>query len=118
MTAEGTRELATGNLFEGVPHSGQEELFTQLAGGAGARIERIVSFGQASPREGWYDQQEDEWVVLLRGRARLAFADGRPDLEMGPGDHVLLPALCRHRVAWTSEREPTLWLAVHFAATR
>ena len=32
----------------------------------GLRIERIVSWGQCSPEGFWYDQEEDEWVCLVR----------------------------------------------------
>jgi cupin 2 domain-containing protein len=34
--------------------------------------------------------------------------------ELKPGDYLLIPAHCRHRVAWTSSDEPSVWLAVHF----
>ncbi|MDA7946454.1 MAG: cupin domain-containing protein [Hyphomicrobiaceae bacterium] len=104
------------NLFRDIPESLPEELFTELASGGSTRILRIVSTGHTTPDGEWYDQEDSEWVVVLKGRARLSFADGRDDLEMGPGDHVLLPAHCRHRVAWTSPEEPTVWLAVHFDA--
>jgi cupin 2 domain-containing protein len=83
-----------------------------LAAGAEVRIERIVSTGQASPPGFYYDQESDEWVALLQGRARLAWEDGRTR-DLGPGDCVLLPAHERHRVAWTSSEPPAIWLAVH-----
>lgn len=41
----------------------------------GLRIERIISTGQSSAPDFWYDQPEAEWVVLLSGAARLRFAD-------------------------------------------
>ena len=75
----------------------------------GVRVERIVSDGQVSPPGFWYEQAEDEWVLLLQGEARLAYADG---VEQGlrPGDAVLIPAGSRHRVAFTAPR--TVWLAL------
>lgn len=76
------------------------------------RIERIVSTGQASPAGFWYDQEEDEFVLLVTGAARLAI-EGRPEpVLLEPGDWVNLPAHCRHRVEWTSAQPPTVWLAV------
>ncbi len=105
-----------GNLFRDLPGTLPEELFTTLASGGRTRIVRIVSTGHTTPEDEWYDQDDDEWVVVLKGRARLSFAGDSQDLEMGPGDHVLLPAHCRHRVEWTSPDEPTVWLAVHFDA--
>jgi cupin 2 domain-containing protein len=62
-----------------------------------------------------YDQDEAEWVVVLRGSAKL-FVEGAPDpLHMSAGDHLLIPAHSKHRVEWTTPDEPTIWLAVFFA---
>ena len=36
------------------------------------RIERIVSFGHSSPEGFWYDQDQHEWVLPLKGAARLS----------------------------------------------
>jgi cupin 2 domain-containing protein len=78
----------------------------------GVRVERIVSRGHVSPAGFWYDQTQDEWVVLLAGAAELSFADGRR-VRLAPGDHVHLPAHERHRVEWTDPAQETVWLAVH-----
>lgn len=77
------------------------------------RIERIVSMGHASPPGFWYDQQTSEWVLVLRGEARLAFENGET-IDLKPGDFVNIPAHRRHRVEWTTPNEPTIWLAVHY----
>ena len=69
--------------------------------------------GQASPPGFWYDQPQDEWVIVLRGAAGL-LVEGEPEQRLGPGDFVFLPARKRHRVTWTGPDEPTVWLAVHF----
>jgi cupin 2 domain-containing protein len=107
-------DTAVDNLFRDLPPRLEEELFTTLAAGGGARIERILSPpGQIEPGS-WYDQEWDEWVMVVRGGAALEI-DGEPGLvELGPGDHVVVPAHRRHRVASTAPGEPTLWLAVHF----
>lgn len=81
---------------------------------AGIRIERIVSTGQITPAGQWYDQDTDEWVLVVDGRARLRIEGEASDRELGAGDFILLPAHCRHRVVWTEEERPTVWLAVHF----
>ncbi|MCW5697577.1 MAG: cupin domain-containing protein [Bauldia sp.] len=92
------------------------ETFSALFERPGVRVERIVSTGgHASPPGFWYDQAEDEWVLVLSGTARIAFDDGR-ELTLGPGDHVTLPAHQRHRVSWTDPATPTVWLAVFTAA--
>ena len=106
----------SGNLFDKLP-SGREadERFETLLDRPGMRIERIVSTGQASPEGFWYDQPEDEWVVLLSGSAGLRFADEAAVCELKPGDWLLIPAGRKHRVEWTDAKAPSVWLAVHFA---
>lgn len=101
------------NIFDGVDIRADAERFDALLQRRGLRLERIVSHGQASPPGFWYDQPHDEWVMVLRGAARLE-VEGAPERYLAPGDHMLLPAHCRHRVAWTADDEPTVWLAVHF----
>lgn len=102
------------NLFSGIPADLPEELMEILAASENVRIERIVSRGHASPEDFWYDQDKDEFVLLVRGRAELAFA-GKPDvLRLEPGDYLVIPAHTRHRVVWTEPATDTLWLAVHF----
>ena len=99
------------NLFEDLRPT-EDERFDTLLDRPGVRIERIVSTGQASPPGFWYDQAHDEWVVVLQGSAGL-LVEGQPERTLRPGDVLLLPAHCRHRVTWTAEGEPTVWLAVH-----
>lgn len=106
-------DALVGSLLEGLPASPQpEELFTTLAALPGVRIERIVSTGQSSPDGFWYDQEWDEFVLLVAGSATLQ-VDGEGDRPLSPGDWVLLPARTRHRVAATAAGGPTVWLAVH-----
>lgn len=100
------------NLFAELPHSLPDELFTTLHEAKNVRIERIVSHGHASPEGFWYDQDQHEWVVLLKGAARLRFEN--ETIELNPGDFVNIPAHRKHRVEWTTPEEPTVWLAVHY----
>jgi cupin 2 domain-containing protein len=106
----------SGNLFADIPPNLAEELLQILWQTPHLKMERIVSRGQATPEGQWYDQDTDEWVVLLKGAARLRM-DGRDaTMEMKPGDYVLLPAKLRHRVEWTAADEDTVWLAIHCPA--
>ncbi|HWB07667.1 MAG TPA: cupin domain-containing protein [Gemmataceae bacterium] len=89
-----------------------DELFTTLLDSAGVRIERIVSPGHASPEGFWYDQSQHEWIVVLKGAAKLRFED--ESIEMRTGDFVNIPAHKKHRVEWTTPDEPTIWLAVFY----
>ena len=101
-------------LFCDIPDRLPEELSETLVDAGSVRIERIVSAGHASPEGFWYDQSQHEWVVVLRGAARLRFEDEDDLLDMGPGDFVNIPAHKRHRVEWTTPHGPTVWLAVHY----
>jgi cupin 2 domain-containing protein len=102
-----------GNLFADLPSELPEEFVTVVAENEHVRIERIVSTGHNSPEDFRYDQDEHEWVVVLKGEAKLLFEDGGA-VQMKPGDHVLIPAHKTHRVEWTTPEEPTVWLAVFY----
>ena len=103
------------NLFDDIPKTLPDELFTDLLVHSNVRIERIVSKGHASAPDAWYDQDDGEWVIVLQGAARLEIAD-KGEVSLGVGDHIFLPAHCRHRVAWTDPDETTIWLAVFIGA--
>jgi cupin 2 domain-containing protein len=100
------------NLFADIPPDLPNELFTTLLDADNYRIERIVSHGHASPEGLWYDQVECEWIVLLKGAARLRFEE--EIIEMRPGDFVNIPAHKKHRVEWSTPDESTVWLAVFY----
>lgn len=103
------------NLFDGIDPAAPAERLDDLLVRPGVRIERIVSTGQPSPPDHWYDQGWDEWVLLVAGAAVLEFASGRRQ-PLTPGDHLLIPTGTRHRVASTDPGRPTVWLAVHVEA--
>lgn len=106
-------EISAGNLLTGLALAPDTERIDQLLSRDGVRIERIVSTGQASPPDFWYDQDGDEFVLLLAGSAGVQFAGEDAPRELHVGDWLVIPAHLRHRVAWTSPTEPTVWLAVH-----
>lgn len=90
------------------------EVFLPLLERPGVRIEKIVSRGQSSPADFWYDQDEDEWVAVLDGEAVLEFDSGARQ-TLRAGDHLFLPANRKHRVAHTTD--PTVWLAIFLPPT-
>jgi cupin 2 domain-containing protein len=107
--------IKTGNLRSGLPDRPlPDEVVDLLVERLGLRIERIVSAGQATPEGQWYDQDRDEFVLVVDGAARLSIEGETEELELGEGDWILLPAHCRHRVTWTRAEPPTVWLAVFF----
>jgi len=116
MTKKITAPPQTSNILSPLPASGGDEAIEALLKAEGVRVVRIVSHGQASPAGFWYDQDEAEWVLVMRGRARLTIEGEAQERELGPGDSLFLPAHCRHRVAWTQADEPTVWLAIFFDA--
>lgn len=106
----------TTNLFDSLPASFPQELTEVLAANSRVRIERIVSQGHSSPDGFWYNQDENEWVIVLKGSARLRFeGNGDSIVELKPGDFVNIPAHQKHRVEWTMPEEPTIWLAVFYS---
>jgi cupin 2 domain-containing protein len=104
---------AVRNLFDDIPGDRPEELFSEILRTEAFRIERIVSKGQASPPGFWYDQPQDEWVLLVSGSATLLFEGGRR-VDLRAGDYLLIPARCRHRVDRTDPGQDTVWLALHY----
>jgi cupin 2 domain-containing protein len=97
-----------------LPDARAAETVDTIISRPGLHIERIVSLGQASPPGFWYDQDEDEWVVLLSGAARLRLADESEARALVPGDCLDIAPHRRHRVDWTDPARPTLWLAVFY----
>ncbi len=103
------------NLLRELPNAASEEVFESLLQRPGLKLERIISLGQITPEGAWYDQDQDEWVMVLAGAARLE-VEGEGETDLVPGDALLLPAHCRHRVSWTDPLRPTIWLALHITA--
>lgn len=102
------------NLFADLPHHLTEEWVKTLAENKTVRIEQIVSTGHASPEGFWYDQDQPEWVAVLKGEAKLRFEGDDVPLHLKPGDYLNIPAHRKHRVEWTTPDEPTVWLAVFY----
>ena len=101
------------NIFENIPNDLPVEIFETLVQSGKVQIERIVSMGHTSPARGWHEQDKDEWVLLLKGAARLTFHNGN-EVSMAPGDWLQIPALTKHKVVWTDPQTETVWLAVHY----
>ncbi|MDE0030680.1 MAG: cupin domain-containing protein [Deltaproteobacteria bacterium] len=99
------------NLYDLPDPLPDDEEFTDLIPDRGVKVERIVSRGRTAPAGEWYDQNRDEWVVLVQGEAVLEYENGET-LRLGAGDHVLIPAHRRHRVNYTSRTPPCIWIAV------
>ncbi|MCF2907204.1 cupin domain-containing protein [Pseudoalteromonas sp. DL2-H2.2] len=101
------------NLFSDIPADLSDEVFQTLLSHEQLKIERIVSKGHTSPPQGWYDQDEHEWVLVLQGAGELTFEDGRVE-RLSAGDHLNIPAHCKHKVSWTDPEQETIWLAIFY----
>ena len=108
--------VRTGNLRDGVPSRTLPEEVIEHSAQAERSPHRAHHVdGQVTAEGDWYDQDSDEWVLLVSGQARLRIEGEAEDRELAEGDWILLPAHCRHRVTWTRAAPPTLWIAVHVA---
>ncbi len=103
------------NLFSNIPANRiSEEFFEDILNTEHFRIEKIVSDGDSSPEGFWYDQNTDEWVILIQGSAGLLFEGSDETVILKPGDYLNIPAHTRHRVEWTDPDQKSVWIAVHY----
>lgn len=100
------------NIFSDIPEDLPDEMMDVLAKKGNVKIERIVSRGHVS--DDWYDQANDEFVLLIQGEAKLKFEVGEKTIHLQEGDYLRIPAHQRHKVAWTLPDADTIWLAVHY----
>lgn len=98
-------------LTSHIPEPGEERQELLLEG-PHWRLERIHSCSASSPEGFWYDQSETEWVLILRGSARLQFEDEPEPRDLCVGDSLLISPHRRHRVVTTDPTPGTLWLAL------
>lgn len=105
--------ISISNIFEQVPADISDELFENILTGENIRIERIVSKGHASPKSGWYDQDEHEWVIVLKGEAKIEI-ENQALVHLVSGSYLNIPAHTRHKVSWTDPDTETIWLAIYY----
>lgn len=101
------------NIFESIPDNLDEEFFELLVQGENIKIERIISKGHRSPESGWYDQEQNEWLIVLKGEAIISFENGI-DINLKAGSHINIPSRKKHKVSWTDPKTETIWLAIHY----
>ena len=101
------------NIFDAIPKNLDKEIVESLVKSDRVRIERIISKGHVSPESGWYDQDENEWVILLKGEAILLFED-ESSIKLIAGDFINIAAHKKHKVTWTKPNVETIWLAIHY----
>jgi cupin 2 domain-containing protein len=102
------------NIFADIPDTIPEEIFETIIEAKSFRLERIISDGQLTVEDEWYDEDENEWFILLKGSAGLLLEGEKEPLVLKPGDYLNLAAHRRHKVVWTDADEKTIWLALHY----
>ena len=100
------------NIFEQIIVDKNEEKFFEIFKNETIKIEKIVSNGQISPENFWYEQEKSEFILLLEGFAIVEFEDF--EMELKKGDCLNIKAMQKHRVKFTSLNEPTIWFAVFY----
>lgn len=98
------------SIYANIEEVGEEEQFNLLLKSPNCRIDRIVSSGHSSPEGFWYDQENDEFVLLIQGEATLEFEDRMVSLKAG--DYLYIPKNCKHRLEKTSIDPVCIWLCV------
>ena len=101
------------NIFKDISGDNNNEVFETILQNDNVKLERIISKGHTTPEGKWYDQDFDEWVILLSGKAVLSFEGKTENITLNPGDYMLIEAHKKHRVEYTSFEEETIWLALH-----
>ncbi len=107
-------EIEKKNFFDHKLITTGNEFFETLISGNNFKVERIVSYGHTTPENEIYDQEQDEWVILLKGKAIIDFYDPDQSVELKEGDHIFIPAHRQHRVIFSDNSKQTIWLAIHF----
>jgi len=101
------------NIFDYIQTLSDSELFEDLLKKDNLKLERIISYPNSVPENKWYDQGNDEWIILLKGSATLQFENDEI-VKLLPGDYLLIPAHSKHKVKDVNKHEPTIWLALHY----
>ncbi len=105
--------MKLGNIFDSIPDNLDEEVFDLLLQNNQLKIERIISKGQSSPKSGWYNQDKNEWVIVLKGEAAISFEHDK-DVNLKVGSYLDIPAYTKHKVIWTDPETETIWLAITY----
>ena len=103
-----------GSLYENIPNELPEEIFDTICSNDNVLIERIVSQGHATPEDSWYDQEKNEFVLVVKGSAGLKLENESELVVLKEGEYYNIGAHVKHRVEWTDPLCETIWLAVHY----
>ena len=97
------------SFLEEIPVNSKDEIFQTIVKNDNIKIERIISYSQTAPSDFWYDQEEDEFVYIIQGDAKIKYVDGTVN-NLNTNDSLYIKAHQKHQVIYTSN--PAIWLAV------
>jgi|SRR3989338_454856 len=106
-------KLKNGNFFSKIPKSIPKELFETIVSSNDFKIEKIISKGHKTKKDYWYDQDNNESVLILNGSAELLF-ENEELIKMKEGEYIIIPAHKKHRVEKTDEKKETIWLTIFY----
>ena len=106
--------MEIGHLLQNIPSGLDAEIFETIIDSRHIKIERIISKGHITKENDWYDQDRNEWVMVIQGNATLRFEKDAEVVHLAAGMYINIPAHTRHRVDWTDEHGETIWLAIHY----
>lgn len=101
------------DLLSDIPANLRGEHLEDLLSRPGLTLQRIIS--PPGFRSQHYRQSEDEWVLLLQGEATLNL-DGQ-EIDMHPGESLLITAGTPHQVLTTSAKPLCIWITLHLPET-
>ncbi len=101
------------NIFAQIPKDLKNEIFEDIIKTDNLKIERIISNGHTSPKSGWYESEQNEWVIVLKGEAVLSF-ENSDDVKLSAGDYLNIEAYTKHKVSWTQPNTETIWIAIYY----
>ena len=101
------------NIFDNIASNIPEEIIESLIESDGIKVERIISKGHFSPKDFWYDQDKNKFVILLKRSAKLLFENDE-QIILSEGDYISIPAHKKHHVEWTDPETETNWLAIFY----
>ncbi len=104
------------NIFDNIPIDKKNEIFFEILHSKNVKIEKIVSNGQKTPKNFWYNQDKNEFVIILEGFSKLEIKEDGiiKEIELNKGDYIDIKANVEHRVSYTCEENPTIWLVVFY----
>ncbi len=101
------------NIFSEIPKDLPEELIETLEKKDNIKIERIISKGHITKKERWYDQDKNEFVLVIKGNSIILFEDNE-EIKMTEGDYIIIPKRIKHKVIYTDKNKDTIWLTIFY----